>query len=154
MENISDVKIVNSVDAHIKVDDTTIVHTEIDQKTCAKAEVVSETKVKEDNVTIKKAKSVLTDDADEFINHENGTAETLSIGEKRKHEEYVQIIIPNTFKKLKTDQGCENGKTLKKFRKDISKYLNIPQLTSHYYLNMIISRYFYKMDGVTDYVDV
>ncbi|KAI7873702.1 uncharacterized protein EV154DRAFT_527785 [Mucor mucedo] len=40
----------------------------------------------------------------EITSHENGSTETSGIGEKRKHED----IIPNTFKRAKTEAGCEN----------------------------------------------
>lgn len=34
------------------------------------------------------------------------------VGQKRKHEEEpLQSIIPNTFKKSKTDSGCQNSKS-------------------------------------------
>ncbi len=39
------------------------------------------------------------------------SADDTVVGEKRKHiEEPSDLVIPNTFKKSKTDSGCQNSK--------------------------------------------
>lgn len=90
--------------AQIKVDEVTDIQIKVDE--------VSDTLVKVnggENMTIYEA--VSTEVINKSADQDNSTVETSSIGEKRKHKvEDTQIIIPNTFKRPKTDQGCKNGK--------------------------------------------
>jgi hypothetical protein len=57
------------------------------------------------------------DISNQIVKEESASSTTAAVvGEKRKHEEEKeeeekpQVIIPNTFKKLKSEEGCQNGK--------------------------------------------
>lgn len=109
----------NELDTTAKPDTTECLDKKVNEVTVAKEEdaLASTNTMKQDepSSTLPKdestdvTKHILSTEAvsTETINHENSTTETSGIGEKRKHED----IIPNTFKRAKTEQGCENGKT-------------------------------------------
>lgn len=74
-----------------------------------KESIEEKTDLSEQQPIIDETKDQIT--ANETEEQPTTTEDQPSIGEKRKHEtEPSHTIIPNTFKKLKTDEGCQNSK--------------------------------------------